>query len=155
MPGLPLRIRNFHAEDFDELYRIDQVCFPPDIAFTRGEIVFYLSHPKSMAWLAEWDGRILGFVLARVEDGSRAHVLTLDVVPDVRQHGIGTALMKRLHQELRKQRIGLSILEVGVLNTPARRLYEKLQYRYEATLAGYYRGREDAYRMVKAVASSQ
>jgi hypothetical protein len=31
------------------------------------------------------------------------------------------------------------------------RLYAKLNYRYLETLAGYYRGREDAYRMMRII----
>ena len=57
--------------------------------------------------------------------------------------------MNKLHLELKKQKIGLSILEVGVQNLPAQHLYEKLHYQYLETLVGYYRGREDAYRMVR------
>jgi len=150
MSGLPIRIRQAHPADFEALYHIDQICFPADIAFSRGELIFYLSHPKSIARVAESSGRIVGFVLARV-NGERARVLTLDVVTEFRQHKIGTRLMSRLHQELKKQRIGVSILEVGVTNLPAQRLYQKLQYRYVETLIGYYRGREDAYRLARVV----
>lgn len=153
MAGLPLRIRNFRAEDLDELFEIDRICFPADIAFSRGELIFYLYNPKSIARVAGASGRILGFVLAQIvgRGGSSARVITLDVIPEFRQHKIGTALMNTLHDELKKQGIQTSVLEVGVLNTPAQRLYEKLRYQYLETLAGYYRGREDAYRMVKAV----
>ncbi len=112
--------------------------------------MFYLSHPKSIARVAESSGRVVGFVLARVH-GESARVLTLDVTTEFRQRKIGTRLMSRLHQELKKQRIAVSILEVGVTNLPAQRLYQKLQYRYVETLIGYYRGREDAYRLARAV----
>jgi len=149
MACLPLRIRNFDADDIEELSRIDEICFPADIAFTRGEIIFYLYHLKSIARVAESSGKIIGFVMARLEGQSIARVITLDVVPEFRQRNIGTALMERLHRELKKQGIEKSFLEVAVLNTPAQRLYEKLQYRYLETLTGYYHGREDAYRMVR------
>jgi len=149
MAGLPLRIRNYRGEDIEELSRIDQICFPADIAFTRGEILFYLYHPKSIARVAESSGRILGFVMARIESRSSARVITLDVVPEFRQRKIGTTLMNTLHGELKRQGIEKSFLEVAVLNTPAQCLYRKLQYQYLETLIGYYHGREDAYRMVR------
>jgi [ribosomal protein S18]-alanine N-acetyltransferase len=148
MSSLPLRIRDFRTEDLKELYRIDQICFPPDIAFSQMEIYFYAKQPGGIARIAERQGRILGFVLAHRENRSSAHVLTLDVVPNVRRSGVGTALMNWLHEELRKQKVAFSVLEVGVLNRAAQRLYEKLGYQYKETLVGYYRGREDAYRMV-------
>ncbi len=151
MSDAPIRIRKFQAGDFDELYQIDQICFPADIAFSRGELIFCLHHPKSIAWIAQGPGGILGFTVARIVNPSSAHVLTLDVIPEARQRKIGTSLMDRLHLELRKKKVGRSILEVGVQNLPAQRLYEKLNYRQTETLIGYYRGREDAYRMMKVV----
>ncbi len=152
MSRLPLRIRNSQADDLEALYRIDQICFPEDIAFSRIELAFYLNHPQSVAWVAEEHAAgILGFVLAHVENPTRAHILTLDVVPVARQCGIGTSLMDRLHRELRRQRIEAIILEVGVHNIPAQRVYEKLQYQYLRTLPGYYHGREDAYQLARIV----
>ena len=53
MSKLPTRIRKFQAGDFEALLQIDQICFPADIAFSRGELVFCLRHPKSIAWIAE------------------------------------------------------------------------------------------------------
>jgi ribosomal protein S18 acetylase RimI-like enzyme len=57
--------------------------------------------------------------------------------------------MNVLHEELEKQNVGISVLEVGANNLPAQRLYEKLHYKYVETLIGYYVGTEDAYRMVR------
>ena len=55
--------------------------------------------------------------------------------------------MNRLHEALQRQGIRVSLLEVGMQNIPAQRLYEKLGYEVQGLLTGYYRGREDAYRM--------
>jgi ribosomal protein S18 acetylase RimI-like enzyme len=57
--------------------------------------------------------------------------------------------MRAFHKAIGKQGIGISILEVGVGNIPAQRLYEKLGYERIEMLEGYYRGREDAYRMLR------
>jgi ribosomal-protein-alanine N-acetyltransferase len=149
MPGLSPKIRNFQGEDLEALWEIDRICFPKDIAFSRAELIFYLNHSKSIARVAEGLGRILGFVLARVESPVSAHVITLDVVPDARQRRIGFALMNTLHREFERLNIGLAVLEVGTSNVAAQRLYEKLQYRYLEKISGYYHGREDAYRMAR------
>ncbi len=149
MPGPLLKIRRFKAEDLGELYEIDRICFPEDIAFSRTELLFHLTHLQSITCVAQGADRILGFVLARVEDRQYAHVLTLDVVPQVRQGKIGTRLMNELHRELEDRNIHAAVLEVGVTNLKAQRLYEKLGYRRIGTLAGYYRGKEDAYQMIR------
>jgi len=147
MSTLPLRIRDFRFEDFETLYQMDQVCFAEGIAFSRGELSFYLTHPRSIARVAEQEGRISGFVLARIKGRSTAHMITLDVEPDGRRRGIGSMLMKDVHRELERRIVAVSILEVGVDNVPAQCLYKKLGYHETATLIGYYRGSEDAYQM--------
>jgi [ribosomal protein S18]-alanine N-acetyltransferase len=145
----PLRIRNYREEDLDVLCRIDQICFPEYMVFSRADFVFHLSHPKRIARVAEASGRIIGFILVRIHGSSYAHVITLDVVPDARQRRVGTRLMDDLHKAIERRKIGACVLEVGVRNVTAQHLYEKLQYRYMGTLPGYYRDREDAYRMVR------
>lgn len=149
MSELPVKIRRSGAEDVRVLNAIDQVCFPADIAFSHDEIASYLDHPKSIAWVVERAGTILGFVMAHIEDGLFAHVITLDVVPEGRRQKIGTALMNRMHKELQQRGVSVSVLEVAVENSPARKLYEKLQYEYLEKLSGYYRGRRDAWRMAR------
>jgi ribosomal protein S18 acetylase RimI-like enzyme len=151
MSGLPLRIRNYQDEDLETLCEIDRICFADDIAFSRAELLSQINHPKSIARVGEGLGRILGFVIARIENPSCAHVLTLDVVPDARRCRIGLSLMRALHRALARESIGVAVLEVSVHNLPAQRLYERLQYRYLETLYAYYHGREDAYRMVRIV----
>jgi len=149
MQRIALRIRPLGAEDAGELHAIDRICFPEDIAFSREEMEHYLKHPKSFARSAEIGGKMAGFILARIDRYSGAHILTLDVIPGIRQRGVGTALMNELHDELESRRVRVCFLEVGVRNAPARSLYERLQYRYLGVLPGYYRGREDAYRMAR------
>jgi ribosomal-protein-alanine N-acetyltransferase len=145
----PLRIRKYQADDLEALCRIDRICFPDFMAFSRAEFVWYLNHPKRIAQVAETSGRIVGFILARIQRSSYAHIITLDVAPDARHCRVGTKLMAVLHHELERLKIGTCVLEVGVGNLAARQLYEKLQYQYIGLLSGYYREREDAYRMVR------
>jgi [ribosomal protein S18]-alanine N-acetyltransferase len=149
MAALLSRIRSFRTEDLTELHEIDGVCFPAHIAFSRSELFFYLNHPKSITRVAEAPGRILGFVLARAESGKRAHIVTLDVVPEARKQKIGTMLMNEIHCELKKIGVRAIFLEVEAGNLPAQRLYQGLQYKFVGILEGYYQGREDAYRMAR------
>jgi ribosomal-protein-alanine N-acetyltransferase len=153
MPGIALRIRPFQPEDIGELHAIDRLCFPKHIAFSRKQLEQDLTHPANFIRLAVEPGRILGFILARIDGRSGAHVLTLDVVPEARRRGIGTLLMNELHGELLRRMVRVSVLEVGVDNLAARRLYEGLRYRYVGHLPGYYRNREDAYRMARLMPS--
>jgi ribosomal-protein-alanine N-acetyltransferase len=147
MSGSSIKIRQFRAADLDTLCRIDRICFSGDIAFSRAELSFYLNHPKSIARVATRAGLILGFVLARIESPVIAHIITLDIVPEARRHGIGTCLMEVLHEILAGKGVKTAYLEVATDNVAAQRLYEKMNYRYLATLSGYYHEKADAYRM--------
>lgn len=149
MRRFPLRIRGFQNEDLEALWEIDRICFPAEIAFSHKELFFQMHHPKSIARVGEGLGRILGFVVARIENPHCAHVLTLDVVPDARRCRIGLSLMRALHRVLASENVGMTVLEVSVHNLAAQRLYDRMQYRYLETLCGYYRGGGDAYRMIR------
>ncbi len=151
MTGTPAQapcIRKYRPDDLTCLHRIDQICFAADIAYSRGELLFYLRHPGSITLIAESGDKIIGFALGRVLRSGQAHVLTLDVLPEARRQGIGTLLMQTLHHEFKSRVVSLVVLEVSAMNPAARRLYEGLQYRVVETLHGYYNGREDAYRMI-------
>ncbi len=141
-------IRPHKRRDLARLHEIDQICFAPDIAYTRSELLFYLNHPGSITLVAEQDGRIVGFSLGRLLPDRTAHVLTLDVLPEARRRRLGTLLMRSLHDEFKRMGVRRVVLEVSAENLAARRLYEGLQYSFVETVQGYYNGREDAHRMV-------
>ena len=143
-----LLIGGCRAEDIHCLHQIDAICFPPDIAYSRAELLSYIRHKHAVTRIARLDGEIAGFAIGRIEKPRSAHVLTLDVVPEVRRRKIGAALMSALHEEFRRQGCWISVLEVDVHNAAARRFYENLHYTCSRILPGYYNGRRDACRMV-------
>ncbi len=144
-----ISIRDAHVSDLGRLHEIDALCFDSDIAFTRAELLFHLRHGRSCAKAAVRGEAIVGFAIGRVEGAFHGHVITIDVLPEVRRAGIGTALLEILHDEFRRAGVYLSVLEVDVHNAAALRFYEKMRYERVETLRGYYRGRSDAYRMVR------
>ncbi len=149
-PWTPVQIRNYRTADFARLHQIDGICFPPDVAYSRLELLCYLRHPDSIGKVAEWSGGLVGFVVGRVEKNGTGHVQTLDVIPEARRQRVGTALMEALHGEFERRNVHGVLLEVDVANEGAQRFYEGLSYVRAETLRGYYNGRRDAYRMVRA-----
>ncbi len=142
-------IRDYRTGDAPHLHRIDQICFASDIAFSRGELLFNLNHTDSVCSVAERVGEIVGFALGRVHSRHQAHVVTLDVLPEVRRQGIGTTLMDSLHAKFLDKKVSLSVLEVSTENLSAQGLYLALGYEVVETVKGYYNGREDAFRMIR------
>jgi ribosomal-protein-alanine N-acetyltransferase len=148
-PGL-FTIRPYLQADLDRLYEIDQICFPPTIAYSLTELRFYLSGRRATGRVAEISGRIAGFAVGRTGGHGVAYVITLDVLPEARRQGIGRALMEALHADFDRQGAKTAILEVSVENVEARRFYERLGYRFAGILPGYYNGETDAWRMVRS-----
>ncbi len=144
-----LHIRGFNPVDIHTLHQMDSVCFPADIAYSRAELQFYISHKNSITRIAELENEVVGFTVGRVIDRSTAHVITLDVIQSVRRSKVGSALIESLHREFRNKGARLSFLEVDIGNVAARRFYEAHKYRYVEVLPGYYNGRSDALRMVR------
>lgn len=146
-----LRIRDFEAKDLETLHKIDRICFQEDRAFSRQDLLACLNQSGSIARIAEMQDAVVGFILARIEYGRHAHILTLDVVPGSRRQKIGSMLMEDLHRFLKQRKIAAAFLEVGTGNIAAQSLYEKLSYRTIETLPGYYYGEQDAYRMLRLI----
>jgi [ribosomal protein S18]-alanine N-acetyltransferase len=142
-------VRNYRAGDFELLYRIDQACFDPDIAYSRSELSFYIRRHGAITKVAETGSQIEGFAVGKSDAGGISHVITLDIAAGKRRHGLGTMLMESLHEEFRARKARITVLEVSVLNAGAIRFYETLGYQRGEVLPGYYNGRVDGLRMFR------
>jgi ribosomal protein S18 acetylase RimI-like enzyme len=149
MSELSLMIRDFRAEDFEALCRIDRICFPEEIAFSVHDFRSYLNRPDRLVRIAEIFGQVIGFVLALMEKDTCVHMMTLDVLPEFRRQCIGSFLMDAVHEEMGRRGITTAVLEVSCLNLSAQHLYRKLHYKNIGTLPGYYSEKEDAYCMIR------
>lgn len=149
--GVPFRIRQFEKADFDTLWRIDQACFDPQLAYSRPEMAFYIHRPGSFTLVAEGDGGVLGFVVAEIRRKS-GHIITIDVVAEARRAGVGSALLRAAEDQLLRARARAVALETPVNNAAAIRFYKQKGYFVEKTVAGYYSGQLDALVMTKELA---
>jgi GNAT superfamily N-acetyltransferase len=68
------------------------------VAYSRSDVVEAL-HQHQPAAVAIASGVLVGAIVARVDD-TDAHLLTLAIHPDWRKRGIGSALLRRLDQEI-------------------------------------------------------
>jgi ribosomal protein S18 acetylase RimI-like enzyme len=157
--GVLFRIRQFEKADFDTLWRIDQACFDPQLAYSRPEMAFYMRRPGSFTLVAEADGGevpgtgILGFIVAETRRKS-GHIITIDVVAEARRAGVGSALLGAAEDQLLRAGVVAVALETPVNNAAAIRFYKQKGYFVEKTVAGYYSGQMDALVMTKELARS-
>ena len=112
-----------------------------------------LSWPQ-LLWVSEdFDGRIVGYVLAKMEEDEskppHGHITSLSVLRTHRKRGIATALMRRSQIEM-EQVFGAKFVSLHVRksNRAAFHLYaETLKYEINDIERGYYADGEDAYDM--------
>ncbi len=148
-------IRDYRAADFDRLWQIDQVCFPPGIAYSQMELTGFILRRNAITLVGEFQNaepeeRIAGFVVAHPVRRKYGRILTLDILPQARRSGLATQLMNASEDRLRALGCGEVYLETAVDNEPALRLYRKLGYEVLRTLPEYYSSHGlDAFQMGK------
>lgn len=162
-------IRDYRAADFDRLWEIDQLCFPPGIAYTQMELSGFITRRNAITLVTQVPGReagdegatvphprgerlerIRGFVVAHPIRRKYGRILTLDIHPNSRRLGLAKALMHLCESRLRSLGCSEVYLETAVNNEPALRLYRKIGYRILRTLPEYYSSHSlDAFQMGK------
>jgi len=146
-------IRQFKKTDFDALWRIDQECFDPQLAYSRPELAFYMRRPGSFTLLAETDTQIVGFVAAETRRNT-GHIITIDVLAEFRRARVGSALLDAAEEKLRQTGAAAVALETPVNNEAAIRFYKNKGYFVEKTVARYYSNHLDALVMTKELLAS-
>ena len=95
------------------LWQIDQVCFPPGIAYTQMELSGFITRRNAITLVAEFEHGILpldsrqqstampiaGFVIAHPVRRKYGRILTLDILPDARRFGLATKLMNAVRRD--------------------------------------------------------
>jgi [ribosomal protein S18]-alanine N-acetyltransferase len=156
------RIRPFRKADFETLWSIDQLCFVPQLAYSRLELAFYMRRSGSFTLVAEGEDeaaangqpRILGFIVAEIERRPKrglktGHIITIDVVPEARRGGIGSALLQATERQLHDLGVTSVALETAVNNAGALHFYKQQGYFVESTAPRYYSNQLDAFVMRK------
>lgn len=150
-----VQLRSYRKQDLAGLHQLDQICFPQEIAYSRAELQHFLNHPRCFCWIAEQpDRKLAGFVIterARRNGLPAGHIVTLDVDPSARRHGLGTLLMQTAENQMKQEGAGLMSLEVAENNAPALRFYRGLGFVSRGRIVKYYGGRVDAEIMEKAL----
>jgi ribosomal-protein-alanine N-acetyltransferase len=131
-------IREYKPEEFDILWRMDQACFPPGIAYSQRELKSYVSHRSTFTLVAADDknGKVAGFIV--VHSGPTGHVITIDVDPVIRRGGVGSLLLRAAEDRLRAVGSRAVGLETAVDNLGALQFYKRHGYSVVRTRPRYY-----------------
>jgi len=142
-------IRDFKPEDFETLWRMDQECFPPGIAYSRQELKSYIGRRSSFTLVASdpTEGSAGGFIV--VHGGATGHVITIDVVKTHRRSGMGSQLLQAAEDRLRSAGCDAVGLETAVDNLAALGFYKRHGYNVIRIWPRYYSNGVDALVMRK------
>jgi len=100
-----------------------------------------LSSASRVVLVAEGDGRVQGFLIARC--GIEWEIENLVVAEALRNQGLGTQLVGQLLDLARSHEAVTVLLEVRESNTAARALYEKLHFKEAGRRKDYYHDPEE------------
>ena len=144
-------LREILPSDLEALYRLDQMCFEPGIAYSRQQLRGFLGIPSAQGVLAESAGELAGFALGYLSRGGAGHVVTLDVHPRERRRGLGKTLLEDLLSRLTRAGARRARLEVAVENLGAIAFYESFGFQTRRRLPDYYAAGRAALEMEKVL----
>ncbi|HUT16890.1 MAG TPA: N-acetyltransferase [Acidobacteriota bacterium] len=151
------KLRKFTPDDLQSVMQINRVCLPENYT----DVFFIDLHQRfpEIFIVAEEDGKIVGYVMCRIEVGlasfslggliRKGHVVSIAVLPQGRRKGVAQALMNMTMDGMCYYKAKQCYLEVRVTNAAGVALYKKLGFDVSRTSNGYYSDGEDAYVMTK------
>lgn len=146
-------IRPATLDDLLQMQRCNLLCLPENYQL---KYYFYhiLSWPQLLYVAEDYGGKIVGYVLAKMEEESseiHGHITSLAVARTHRKLGLATKLMSATHRAMEDVFSAEYVsLHVRVTNKGAFHLYtETLGYKIHDVEAKYYANGEDAYEMRK------
>ena len=152
---MEIALREFRRQDFNSLWRIDQECFAPGIAYSRLELAAYIRLRGAFTMVAEPAGesqdKVLGFIVAQANRRGVGHILTIDVPPACRRLRVGSKLLSSAEDRLRAAACHSVVLETAVDNAVALAFYKRHQYSVVKTIPRYYSNGVDAFVLEKEI----
>jgi len=104
--------------------------------------------------ITDEDSQILGFLVAVPKRNGIGHVITIDVVREVRRLGVGSKLLAAAEDRLRRLNCRTVLLETAVDNASAIAFYKRHQYFTVKTIPHYYSNGVDALVLQKDLLST-
>jgi ribosomal-protein-alanine N-acetyltransferase len=153
-----MRLREYTESDLGAIFALDEVCFEPPFRFSARVMQQFAEARNALTVVAETEtGEIAGFCIAHVEragKGLRAYVVTLDVAPQYRRHGLARQMMDRIVQQAIEAGCDSMELHVSVDNQGAITFYEREDYQRSHMVKSFYGLGRHAYVYRKSLASS-
>jgi ribosomal-protein-alanine N-acetyltransferase len=153
-----MRLREYKSSDLGAIFALDEVCFEAAFRFSERAMRQFAEARNALTIVAENEatGEIAGFSIAHVEragNGLRAYVVTLDVAPQYRRHGLARQMMQCIEQQAAEAGCDAVALHVSVENDGAIAFYETEGYERSHLVKSFYGLGRHAYVYWKALGS--
>lgn len=155
-----MRLREYSSSDLEAIFALDEVCFEPPFRFSARAMKQFAEARNALTVIAEAEvtGEVAGFCIAHLEragHGLRAYVVTLDVAPSYRRHGLAMQMMGRIQNQAGEAGCEAIELHVSVENTGAIAFYESEGYERSHLVKSFYGLGRHAYVYRKTLSSAK
>ena len=149
-------IRRATVDDLLKMQQTNLLCLPENYQY-KYYIYHYLSWPSLLHVAEDHNGKIVGYVLAKLEDEDikqgeiQGHITSISVLRTYRRLGVASKLMNHAINMMQEYfEADYVSLHVRVSNRPALHLYHNnLGFEVRGVEKEYYADKEDAYKMRK------
>lgn len=133
---IPLEIREMELEDLPRVYRLGERLFTaerwPNLYRTwdEYELVAFFAEDVDTCFVAESEGRLVGFVLGTILEKRRSAwsygwVMWLGVDPDYSRHGIGQRLVEKLTEQFIEEGVRILLVDTDAKNEKAVQFFQR------------------------------
>jgi len=130
-----MKIRKFQEKDRNSLIKLWQRVFPDNPPHNEpSRVIKSKLAIDDLIFVVESDNEIIGACMAGY-DGHRGWLYAVAVLPEQRQKGIGTLLVKHAMQELKELGCIKVNLQIRSTNTVVAEFYESLGFKREDRLS--------------------
>ncbi len=130
-------LREYQPGDWLAMHALDVLCFEPPFQFSRRAMRGGAEAPDAISILAETDGALTGFFITQLVEGI-GYIVTLDVAPVYRRHGLGRRLMQAMEEAVRGAGASGVALHVFEGNSSAIQFYEQVGYEFVGIVQRFY-----------------
>jgi ribosomal-protein-alanine N-acetyltransferase len=153
-----MRLREYNSTDLGNIFALDKICFEPPFRFSAHAMRQFAEARNALTVVAENEtGEVAAFCIAHVEragKGLRTYVVTLDVAPESRRHGVARQMVQHIEQQAIDAGTDSMELHVSVDNEGAIAFYEREGYERSHMVKSFYGLGRHAYVYRKALASA-
>ena len=154
--SLPSGIYIAKANEIDAIVKIEQKCFPGEVAYSKRQLEHLILNADSDCLVEKQDGVIRAFLIVIYHQRSlTCNIETIDVDPAFKNRGIGLRLLKAAEIDMKRRGMSWSQLEVSEGNEVALKVYKNAGYTFKERLESYYKfehnGTRNAIRMIKTL----